>query len=234
MARLVSALGTLMVIVSLVGFGWLFVGPSPEDLIQGPAKPIGQPAPGPVQRTGPGSAVSVPAIAQSVQSPQNPATPAPALAPYVPDPQVATPIDGVRIPSIGLDSEVVRATLVERGGAITWDVPKFKAGHAQGTAGAGDDGNAVLLGHVSSIQSGNVFKDLDRVRIGDEVVLSSGDRRFVYEVTEIHTVDRFATSLLGTTEKASVSLFTCAGAWLPTIWDYAERLVVRGELRRIL
>jgi len=27
-----------------------------------------------------------------------------------------------------------------------------------------------------------------------------------------------------------VSLITCTGVWLPTIWDYTERLVVRAEL----
>ena len=31
-------------------------------------------------------------------------------------------------------------------------------------------------------------------------------------------------------ETASLTLITCTGLWLPTIWDYTERLVVRADL----
>ena len=36
---------------------------------------------------------------------------------------------------------------------------------------------------------------------------------------------------LATSDVPAVTLVTCTGAWLPTVWDYAERLVVRAELR---
>jgi len=234
MGKAFSAIGTLMVVVSVLGFAFLFFGPSPEDIIQGPAHPVA-PAPVSVQQqpapaAPPSSSwLSVPSFFQSPQ-----AVPTPTLEPYAPPPQVATPIQRVKIASIGLDSEVVEAPFVERGGARTWDIPKFVAGHAQGTAGAGDDGNVVLMGHVASLHSGDVFKDLDQVKVGDEVTLANGDHTYVYEVTEIKTVPRTDTSTLQTTQKASVSLFTCTGDWLPTVWDYSERLVVRGELRRII
>jgi sortase A len=234
MARLISTIGTLMVVVSVLGLAFLFFGPSPEDLIQGPAHPV---APGPVsvqQRPAQASSsfLSIPSISQSTQNPS--AAPTPTLEPYAPPAQVATPIERVKIAAIGLDSEVVEAPFVERGGATTWDIPKFKAGHAQGTAGAGDNGNAVLLGHVNSLHSGDVFKDLEQVKVGDEVTLVNGGQSYVYEVTEIKTVPRTDTTMLQSTQKSSVSLFTCTGSWLPTYWDYSDRLVVRGELRRIL
>ncbi|MBA2527862.1 MAG: sortase [Pyrinomonadaceae bacterium] len=66
------------------------------------------------------------------------------------------------------------ARLVEQRGGLTWEVPAFRAGHAEATAGAAELGNAILLGHVTSRQAGNVFKDLDKARAGDQVLVLSG------------------------------------------------------------
>src|SRR5205807_8178289 len=65
------------------------------------------------------------------------------------------PITHVEIPAISLSADVVPAGLIERDGGVTWEVPAFKIGHAETTAGAGQPGNAVLLGHVTSVRSGN-------------------------------------------------------------------------------
>src|SRR5207244_7943612 len=73
-----------------------------------------------------------------------PSTPAP-----TPTPNPSRPITRVVIPSIALDAPAVPAGLVKRDGAITWEVPPFKIGHAQDMAGAGGAGNAVLVGHVT-------------------------------------------------------------------------------------
>ena len=40
MSRFVSALGTTLLIFGVLGFTWLLVGPSPEDIFQGPARPV--------------------------------------------------------------------------------------------------------------------------------------------------------------------------------------------------
>ena len=140
------------------------------------------------------------------------------------------PITKVAIPRISLQADAVPAKLVDKDGALTWEVPAFKAGHAEDTTGAGAPGNAVLVGHVTSRNSGNIFRDLDRVRAGDLVQVSSGERRFDYRVVDARTVDRTDVSVVRATETASVSLITCTGVWLPVIWDYSERLIVRAEL----
>ena len=139
-------------------------------------------------------------------------------------------ITGVVIPRISLETEVVPAQFVERGGATTWEVPAFKAGHAHYTAGAGERGNAVLVGHVTSLNAGNVFKDLDQVQLADVVRIFSGTRQFDYIVVDVRSVSRADVSVLEATETASISMITCTGIWLPLIWDYTERLVVRAEL----
>lgn len=142
----------------------------------------------------------------------------------------ALPITRVVVASIGLDTEVTDASLVPVDGGYTWQVPAFKAGHAQSTAGAGENGNAVLLGHVTSVHSGNVFADLNRVQVGDAVQVFSGDEQFIYTVDSTRVVPRTDSTVLDPTPTPTVSLITCTGLWLPTIWDYTERLVVRAEL----
>ena len=162
----------------------------------------------------------------------DPASAQPALAPA--DPAPAEPptraITQLRVPQIGLKAEVVPAQLVEVAGGTTWAVPAFKAGHGEHTAGAGEPGNAVLLGHVTSLDAGNVFRELHRLRRGNLVQVVSGERTFDYRVVAVWQVPRTDLSALQPTETASVSLVTCTGAWLPALQDYAARLVVRAEL----
>jgi sortase A len=140
------------------------------------------------------------------------------------------PVTRIVLPRTQLDAEVVSAPLVEKDDGVTWEVPAFKAGHAEGTAGAGQPGNAVLLGHVTSRRSGNVFQELDKVEVGDPVETFSDSVRFVYRVVEVKAVPRTDVSVLDPTDSPTISLITCTGAWNPLLWDYMERLVVRAEL----
>jgi len=140
------------------------------------------------------------------------------------------PITELSIPSIGLASKVVPAGLINRAGQVTWEVPPFVVGHAEGTAGAGAPGNAVLMGHITSRNLGNVFINLDKVQVGDMLAVFSGDRQFNYRVVEVKAVPRTDVSVVGPTDKPTVTLITCTGTWLPLISDYSHRLVVRAEL----
>ena len=135
------------------------------------------------------------------------------------------------LPRIKLETDVVPAPLVQKDDdSLTWDVPPFVAGHADGTAGAGEIGNAVLFGHVTSRSLGNVFLTLDKAKVDDEVQVFSGSRMFEYRVVEVHAVARDDVSVLDPTDSSSISLITCTGTWNPVIWDYMQRLVVRAEL----
>jgi sortase A len=160
-----------------------------------------------------------------VAAPSATVTPAPEPTPAPP-----LPITRVVIPRTALDAETVPAHLIDRAGGHTWEVPAYKIGHADGTAGAGAPGNAVLVGHVTSQSLGNVFHDLDRVRVGDAVQVYSGQQRFDYRVVDVRTVGRTDVSVVSPTPAPSITLMTCTGVWLPVVSDYAERLVVRAEL----
>jgi LPXTG-site transpeptidase (sortase) family protein len=145
---------------------------------------------------------------------------------------VGLPITRVEIPAISLAADVVPAGLVERDGGVTWEVPAFKIGHAETTAGAGQPGNAVLLGHVTSVRSGNVFANLDQVEVGQAIHVFAERQEFDYTVVSTAHVPRTDTSAIEQGDTAAVSLITCTGIWLPSIWDYTERLVVRAELKQ--
>jgi sortase A len=159
------------------------------------------------------------------------ATPAATTAPAATaTPTPFRPITRVVIPSIALDAQAVPAGLIKRDGAITWDVPAYKVGHAQETAGAGQAGNAVLIGHVTSRNLGNVFEHLHQLKPGDAVRVFSADQQFEYRVADTRTVSRTDVSVVQPTDTPSLTLITCTGAWLPLVNDYAKRLVVRAEL----
>lgn len=201
-----SALGAAMVLVSLAGAVVLVLGPT------GPALPAlaGLPAP----------AVGV--SRADLAAPTDPRAPA-RTAP-------TRPITRLEIDTIQLDTPVVEAPLAEHDGTTTWDVPPQVAGHAEGTPGAGEPGNAVLIGHLTSVHLGNVFLHLDEVQPGAIAAVYSGDQRFDYRVISSLDVDRTDTSVLEPTTKPSLTLITCSGAWLLGAWDYSGRRIVRAEL----
>jgi LPXTG-site transpeptidase (sortase) family protein len=158
-------------------------------------------------------------------------TPSPAVVPVtLRAGQTRAPITRLHVPSIRLDTEVVPARLVAAAGVTTWEVPAFHAGHGVLTAGAGEPGNAIVVGHVSSISQGNVFRSLDRVRVGDAVQVFSNDLGYDYLATEVKRVPRTDLAILAPTDGATVTLLTCIGQWLADVNDYAERLIVRAVL----
>jgi LPXTG-site transpeptidase (sortase) family protein len=165
----------------------------------------------------------LPSSAQARAEPAPPPSPAR-------DQSRALPITRLEIPSIGLVSAVVPAPLIQIEGGRTWQVPAFKVGHAQYSAGAGQVGNAVLLGHVASLHAGSVFRDLHRARRGDLVRVFSGTQRFDYRVVQTRIVLPDDLSVLRPTGTASVILITCAGEWIPRLDDFSQRLIVRADL----
>ena len=219
MRRLLRYLGNLLVLTAFAVGASVFVA-------------SGGSSPPPAQIEAPPALAGVSAPPTVI--PTNIATPVasqiPPLVAVTPTPEARLPITHLVIASIDLDSDVVAAPLVESDGAQTWQVPAFKAGHADDTAGAGQRGNAVLMGHVSSLHSGDVFKNLDRVQVGDEVEVFSGERHFTYRVYETRAVPRTDLGMVEPTSEPIVSLFTCTGVWDPIAWDFTERLFIRAAL----
>ena len=132
------------------------------------------------------------------------------------------PAQRIVAPSIHLDAKVEESPIVND----QWVVPKFAAGHLQGTAQPGQGGNVVLAGHVQSISSGDVFANIGRLRPGSQIRLYSVAGTVTYSVTKVETVKNTDLAVVSPTSQERLTLITCTGTWLPLQHDYSERTVV--------
>jgi sortase A len=112
---------------------------------------------------------------QELLKPQSRPTPLPV---YIPD--------SISIPVIKLEAgiEPVGADIVETDGSLfqQWNAPnEFAAGWHDTSAPLGRPGNTVLNGHNNIY--GEVFKDLEKLKPGDKIILTSGRVEFLYQVT---------------------------------------------------
>ena len=103
--------------------------------------------------------------------------------------------------------------------------------HVKGTGFPWQKGaNVYIAGHrvgYPGTKSNLVFWDLDKLKKGDEILLTDADgKEYVYEVFDKFVVDPSAVRVLRPVPgKSVVSLQTC------TLPDYSRRLVVQGELK---
>jgi sortase A len=104
-----------------------------------------------------------------------------------------------------------------------WEQLKRGVGQHIGTANPGEKGNLVLSAHNDIF--GELFRDLDRLRPGDEIVVTTASREFRYEVTGMRVVDPTDVSVMASTEKRTITLISC----YPYLVDN-QRIVVFGEL----
>lgn len=96
--------------------------------------------------------------------------------------------DRLQIPAINVDIPVVKlgwSQAHNRNGQIfsEWDVAEYAAGWHKNSALPGQGGNIVLSGHNNIL--GAVFRELDRLRQGHEIILWVGERRYDYTVYQV-------------------------------------------------
>lgn len=99
--------------------------------------------------------------------------------------------DRIVIPSIELDTSVVDvgwSAAADSNGSVVnhWDVAEYAAGWHANSDRLGQGGNVVLSGHNNML--GAVFREMDRLEVGDVAMLWSGDIRYDYEIAEVHIV----------------------------------------------
>jgi sortase A len=119
------------------------------------------------------------------------------------------------IPAIDLDSmmfEGIRLTTLDLG-----------PGHWPGTAMPGDLGNVVVAGHRTSKHQ--VFRNLDQLVPGDEIIFEDDNGRHVYLVERTEVVEPTALWIIDQTPESTVTLFACHPPG-----STAQRIVVFGTL----
>jgi sortase A len=72
---------------------------------------------------------------------------------------------------------------------------------------------------------GELFRDLDRLQPGDEVVVTTATREYLYRVTGLEIVDPTDVRVMNPTARPTITLISC----YPYLVDN-QRIVVFGEL----
>lgn len=134
--------------------------------------------------------------------------------PPPPDPEQARRI---QIPAIGVDSTIVP-------GAYDWEQLKKGVAHYIGSAQPGHQGNMVLAAHNDIY--GEIFRYLDQLSIGDEIIVSTERTSYTYVVNDIQIVDPVeGVWVMEPTDHASATLISCYPYQINT-----ERIVVFADL----
>lgn len=142
------------------------------------------------------------------------------LVQSMPAPEIPTPspahIQRMHLPSIWESP----APVVQGDG---WEQLKKGVGQHIGSGVPGQPGNVVLSAHNDIF--GQLFRELDQLKPGDEVVLSSGLQDYIYRVTGLSIVEPTDVSVMESTVRPTVTLISC----YPYLVD-SQRIVVTAEL----
>ena len=130
-----------------------------------------------------------------------------------PGPQQAVRI---QIPAIGVDAPVVQGD--------TWEQLKKGVGQHLGSGTPGQAGNVVLSAHNDAF--GEIFRDLQVLQPGDEIILYTMQQQYVYVVTGSQIVAPTQVEVMDPTSDATVTLISC----YPYLVDN-KRIVVFAKLQ---
>jgi LPXTG-site transpeptidase (sortase) family protein len=133
------------------------------------------------------------------------------------------------IPAIKLDTPVRQGGIVEdaRGNPM-WETQPFVAVHyGDLTALIGQHSNAVIAGHVVTLNEGNVFRFLYQLDIDDRIqVWDDHQRERDYHVVDVKLVPPSDTSVMDPTPDERLTLITCGGTFDPVKREFSDRLIV--------
>ncbi len=139
----------------------------------------------------------------------------PRVAPRTGDPSEGEPVGDIRIPVIGINQVVVEGT-------NTGDL-RQGPGHYIGTPMPGQAGNASIAGHRTTY--GHPFYNLDGVKKGDPIVLTTLQGIFVYDTISSQVVSPNDTSVISNVLANWLTLTTCNPRF-----SASTRLIVHARL----
>jgi sortase A len=130
----------------------------------------------------------------------------------------AAPDQGIRIqiPALNVDAPIVQGD--------GWEQLKKGVGQYIGSADPGRDGNVVLSAHNDVY--GELFRYLDRLAPGDQIIISTRQRQYIYIVDRTILVEPTAVEVMASTGSPTVTLISC----YPYLVD-KQRIVVFARLQ---
>ncbi|HEY2980463.1 MAG TPA: class D sortase [Anaerolineales bacterium] len=178
---------------------------TPTPLVMAVVLPSGHTPPDAQGNTRPNEAEIPEHLRPMVQSLANIAVPTPSIEQAV----------RIQVPALNMDAPVVQGD--------GWE--QLKKGVAQhiGSADPGQDGNVVLSAHNDVY--GELFRFLDKLQPGDQVILYTQQRQYTYVVERTIIVKPTQVEVMAPTGDATVTLISC----YPYLVD-SDRIVVFAKL----
>ncbi|HJW89601.1 MAG TPA: class D sortase [Anaerolineales bacterium] len=121
----------------------------------------------------------------------------------------------VQIPAIEVDAPVVQGD--------GWEQLKKGVGQHIGTSNPGEKGNLVLSAHNDVF--GEIFRDLDRLKSGDQVIVYTNQRAYTYVISASQIVEPTEVEVMAATKEPSLTLISC----YPYLVDN-KRIVITAQL----
>ena len=121
----------------------------------------------------------------------------PPADPRAPEPLVE--LGTIEIPKIGVSKSIFEG--------VTLTTLDHGPGHWPGTAMPGHQGNVVIAGH--RVSHDKPFRHLEQLEIGDDVIMTTAEGRFVYKVTGTEVVYPDALWIADQTADYTATLFAC-------------------------
>ena len=105
----------------------------------------------------------------------------------------------MQIPAINVDASVVQGD--------GWEQLKKGIGQHIGSADPGQNGNLVVSAHNDVF--GEIFRDLDKLQNGDQIVVYTAARAYTYIVTTSEIVDPTRVDVMDATSTPTLTLISC-------------------------
>ena len=203
---LLSGLGMLRDLNNEVAAALNPVTPTPTPLVMAVVLPSGHTPPDAQGNTRPNDAEIPAHLLPMMQSLANLPVPPPSADQAI----------RLQIPVLKIDAPVVQGD--------GWEQLKKGVGQHVGSADPGQSGNVVLSAHDDVY--GELFRNLDVLQPGDQVILYSQQRQYVYIVDRTELVKPTAVEVMASTGAPTVTLISC----YPYMVD-KQRIVVFARLQ---
>jgi sortase A len=105
----------------------------------------------------------------------------------------------IQIPTLRVDAPVVQGD--------AWEQLKKGVGQHAGSANPGEKGNVVLSAHNDIF--GEIFRDLDKLKTGDQVVVFTNQRSYTYVVSQVKIMEPTSVEAMAQTSQPLLTLVSC-------------------------
>lgn len=136
------------------------------------------------------------------------------------------------IPSIGVDAPI-DAVGLDRDGAMAAPATLDRVGWFDRGPAPGQQGDAVIDGHLGLPSQPAIFRQLARLRPGDQIRVVWPNGRvtdFTVSASQVVAADTRPEGVFSRSGPARLTLITCSGAWDQAKATYTDRLLVTAML----